>query len=297
MSITARILIGASLFSATIGAQTSPAAAGRGLRAADLVFRGGTVWTADAARPTATAVAVRNGRISYVGDDPGVQPFVGAATRVIDLQAGMLLPGFHDSHVHIVQGGLGLASCHLSMDATAQAVAMHIAACARDNPNTAWVTGRGWRLSAFPNASPTRGQLDAILPDRPAFFMAADGHSAWVNSRALTAAGVTASTADPQGGRIERDPLTGEPSGTLRDLAAGVMLGVIPRPSADEMEAAIVRGLALVNSFVITSVHEARAEEALLQPYLALDRRGPPTASVTVAAAAAVTLTDAAAAR
>jgi predicted amidohydrolase YtcJ len=110
----------------------------------------------------------------------------------------MLLPGFHDSHVHIVQGGLGQVSCDLSMDATAEVIASHIAACARDNPQAAWVIGRGWQLGVFPDANPTRSQLDAIVSDRPAFFMAADGHSAWLNSRALAAASITVATPDPQ---------------------------------------------------------------------------------------------------
>src|SRR5688572_30698736 len=142
-------------------------------------------------------------------------------------------------------------------------------AAPRENSQAAWVIGRGWQLGTFPNANPTRGQLDAIVSDRPAFFMAADGHSAWVNSRALAAAGISASTPDPQGGRIERDPATGEPTGTLRDLAAGLMLGVIPRPSADDMEAALVRSIALANSFGITSVHEASAQEVMLAAYKA----------------------------
>ena len=129
-------------------------------------------------------------------------------TRTIEIAGGLVLPGFHDSHVHIVAGGLGLASCDLSGDDTAEAVAAHIAACARDNPSSAWVTGRGWQLGVFPDAHPKREQLDAIVPDRPAFFMAADGHSAWANSRALAFAEITAATPDPQGGRIERDPAT-----------------------------------------------------------------------------------------
>ncbi len=268
----ARIVAAASLLSFAATAQTlSPVVA-----AADVVFLGGTVYTAEAAQPSATAVGVRAGRIVYVGDEQGVRPFVEASTRIIDLQGGMLLPGFHDSHVHIVQGGLGLASCELAMDATADAVMKHIAACARENPQAAWVTGRGWQLGTFPNANPTRGQLDAIVSDRPAFFMAADGHSAWVNSRALAAAGVTASTPDPQGGRIERDQVTREPTGTVRDLATGCLLRVMPPPSTKDMEAAIARSIALANSFGITSVHEASAQEVMIA------RRGTGPSTVAV---------------
>ena len=128
-------------------------------QAADLVLRGGVVFTADASTPTATAVAVRSGRIVYVGDDEGVARFVGAATRTVEIGDGMVLPGFHDSHVHIAAGGLGLAACDLSRDENAEAVVAHVAACARENPGSSWVMGRGWQLGVFPDANPTRQQV------------------------------------------------------------------------------------------------------------------------------------------
>jgi predicted amidohydrolase YtcJ len=260
--------------------------------AADLVFRGGTVYTADVEQPSASAVAVREGRIVYVGGEPGVDALIAPSTRVVDLQTGMLLPGFHDSHIHVAQGGLGLVSCDLSSEPNEEAIALHIAACARENPQAAWVTGRGWQPSAFANANPTRGQLDAIVSDRPAFFMAGDGHSAWLNSRALEAAGITRATPDPQGGRIERDPGTGEPTGTLRDLAVGLVLAVIPGPTTADFEAGIIRSVALANSLGITSLHEASAQEAMLAAYIALDGRDALTGRISVAAAVDLTLTD-----
>jgi hypothetical protein len=273
------------ILSGAANAQTAP-------QPAELVLRGGAVFTADVANPTPTAVAVRGGRIVYVGDDAGVGTFVDAATRTIEIGGGMLLPGFHDSHVHIAAGGLGLATCDLSEDDTAEAVLAHIARCAGDNPSSVWVTGRGWQLGVFPDARPTRQQLDAVVPDRPAFFMAADGHSAWVNSRALAEAQVTAATKDPQGGRIERDPTTNEPSGTLRDLAVSLVSQRVPRPSEAEIKAAIVRAIALANSFGITSVHDANVAEALMGPYLALDRENALHARVTLAAQVDLLLPD-----
>jgi predicted amidohydrolase YtcJ len=251
---------------------------------AELVLRGGTVFTAHAAHPTATAVAVRGGRIVYVGDDADIGRFVGAETRLIEIADGMVLPGFHDSHVHIAAGGLGLSTCDLSNDETVEAVTNHIAACARDNPSAAWVRGRGWQLGLFPNANPMRQQLDAVVPDRPAFFMAADGHSGWANSRALADAGVTAATPDPQGGRIERDAATKAPTGTLRDAAAMLVAREAPPPSAAEIKAAIVRAIGLANSFGITSVHDANVTEPFLEPYMELDREHALNARVTVAA-------------
>jgi predicted amidohydrolase YtcJ len=146
------------------------------------------------------------------------------------------------------------------------------------------VTGGGWQLGLFPDANPTRQQLDAVVPDRPAFFAGADGHSVWVNSRALTAAGVTAATPDPPGGRIERDA-NGEPSGTLRDSAAALIRRVMPRPTQADIEAGILRGVALAHQFGITSVHEANAAEIVLAAYHALDRRTALHVRVTAAAA------------
>jgi predicted amidohydrolase YtcJ len=262
---------------------------------AELVLHAGAVYTADARVPAARAVAVRDGRIVYVGDDDGVRRFVGAGTRTIEIGDGMLLPGFHDSHVHIAAGGLGLATCDLSGDETAEAVAAHIASCARDNPAAQWVTGRGWQLGVFPDARPTRQQLDAIVPDRPAFFMAVDGHSGWANSRALELAEITAATPDPPGGRIERDSATGEPSGTLRETAAISVARRVPRPSEDEIKAAIVRAIALANSFGITSVHDANVQEPMLAPYLALEREHALNARVSLAIGINLAMTDVAA--
>jgi len=130
--------------------------------------------------------------------------------------------------------------------------------------------------------------------NRPAFFMAGDGHSGWANSRALAEAGITASTPDPVGGRIERDQ-RGEPTGTLRDLASAMVARVIPPPTEQDLEAAIVRGIALANSFGITSVHEANAQESMLAAYLALDRRGALNARVSAAAAVNMAAVDASA--
>jgi predicted amidohydrolase YtcJ len=276
-------IVGAACCASELGANGQPA---------ELVLRGGAVFTADEARPSASAVAVRGGRIVYVGTDEGVVQFVGPATRTIEIDSGMVLPGFHDSHVHIVAGGLGLASCDLSGDDSAAAVAAHIADCASDNASSAWVTGRGWQLGVFPNANPTRAQLDALVPDRPAFFMAADGHSAWVNSRALVAAEVTAATPQPPGGRIERDPATNEPTGTLREAAVILVARQVPPPSHADMKAAILRSIALANSFGITSVHDANVPAVMLEPYLALDRDRALNARVSLAAQFNLLLSD-----
>lgn len=259
---------------------------------AELVLRGGAVFTADANNPSANAVAVRAGRIVYVGDDAGVERFIAADTRTIEIGSGILLPGLHDSHVHIAVGGLSLATCDLSEDDTVEAVVAHIAACARGNPAAEWVTGRGWQLGVFSAANPKREQLDAIVPDRPAFFMAADGHSGWANSRALELAGITAATPDPPGGRIERDAGTGTPSGTLRETAVIMVRRLAPQPGEAEIKAGIVRAIALANSFGITSAHDANVQEGMLEPYMALARENALNARVSLAVGINLAMTD-----
>jgi predicted amidohydrolase YtcJ len=251
---------------------------------ADLVFRGGTVYTADVSLSGARAVAVKKGRIVYVGNEQGVEAHVGLATRQIDLKGGMLLPGLHDSHVHIAVGGLNLDQCNLEEDDTVEAVTSHIARCAREHPAAPWVRARGWRLDVFADGSPKAALLDSIVPDRPAFLMSSDGHSAWVNSRALAVVGITAATPDPPGGRIERDPATRQPTGALREGAVFLVARQMPPTTASEWEAGIRKGIELANSFGITSLMEANADDALIAAYAALASRGELNAKVAVSA-------------
>ncbi len=182
---------------------TGPGATGNG--PADLVFLSGPVHTVDPARTRASAVAVRGDRIIAVGHDAEVRDLIGPATEVVDLHGKLLIPGFQDAHVHPVGGGLELALCDLSAADTAEAYRELISAYAAAHPEAPWITGGGWSLEAFPGGMPTRGFLDALVPDRPVFLLNRDHHGGWANSRALERAGVTSRTPDPADGRIERD--------------------------------------------------------------------------------------------
>lgn len=250
---------------------------------ADLVLRNGAVYTVDSTKPWARAVAVRAGRIVLVGSDSEAAALVGARTRVIDLAGRMLLPGFHDSHVHPVSGGMEMAACDLGEQSTRSGVVETIARCSRDKPGASWLLGRGWQLPVFPAANPGRALLDSLVPDRPAFFVAADGHSAWVNSRALAIAGISAATPDPPRGHIERDSLTREPTGTLRESASRLVRRHLPRLTAADYEAGLARSLTMAARYGITSLQEASADTMVLRAYAALDRRGVLTARVVAA--------------
>jgi len=195
--------------SALAGAPESPAEVAA--TSADLVLRGGAVYTVDAARSWAQAVAVSDRTISYVGSDAGAAALIGEQTRVVELAGRMVLPGLHDAHIHPISGGLRVLHCELGDLTDSASYVRAVSEYAAAHPDEAWIRGGGWAMDAFPSAIPEARLLDAVVPDRPVYLEATDGHSAWVNSRALEIAGITRETPDPVDGRIDRDPKTGEP--------------------------------------------------------------------------------------
>jgi hypothetical protein len=172
-----------------------------------------------------------------------------------------------------------MTECALDDLTTAAQVADSIARCARAHPGDTWFRGHGWQLPVFPHANPGRALLDSLVPDRPAYVRAADGHSAWVNSRALALAHITAGTKDPPNGRIERDA-AGNPSGTLREDAADLVSSILPPTTASDRMAGLERALRLANSLGIVAMQEASADSDILAAYQTLDRRHALTARV-----------------
>ncbi len=235
---------------------------------ADLVLRGGVVYTM-ASPARAEAVAVRGGRLVFVGANAEAEPFIGPETRVVDLAGRMVLPGFRDTHAHPATSGVESNECRLDDLPTAEAILTQIQGCVESTPPGAWLRGGGWALPAFPKANPGREALDAATPDHPAFLLAADGHSAWVNTRALERAGITRDTSDPPNGRIERDA-SGAPSGTLREAAVDLVYHTLPPYSPAQWRDGIQDALGLANSFGITAIHEAALTPESLEAYAAL---------------------------
>lgn len=221
---------------------------------ADLVFRGGAVFTADTDRTRTTAVAVTGGRIVALGAD--AEALVGGDTEVVDLSGKLLVPGFQDAHVHPVSGGLGLLRCDLSEATTQDEYLAIIAEYASANPDVPWILGGGWGMSAFPGGTPTAAALDSVVSDRPVFLPNRDGHGAWVNSKALELAGITAATADPEDGRIER-LADGSPSGTLHEGAMVLVSPLMPELSTEDLVAALLKGQEYLHSYGITAWQDA----------------------------------------
>jgi predicted amidohydrolase YtcJ len=249
-------------------------------RPADLVLRGGRIATMDGARSWATALAVRDGRVLAVGPDAQVSEHIGPTTRVIELRGRGVTPGFQDAHVHPVHGGLARLRCELHDTRGADEVLAVIAEYARAHPEETWIRGGGWYMADFPGGTPLREDLDRLVPDRPVFLPNRDGHSAWVNSKALELAGVTAETADPADGRIERDP-DGTPTGTLHEGAQDLVGRLLPDDTPDDLEAALRLGQAYLHSLGITAWQDAIvAPETEERAYVALASRGELTARV-----------------
>jgi hypothetical protein len=226
------------------------------MTSADLAFVNGSVYTVDAVRSRAQAVAVKDGRIVAVGSDGDLGDHVGPKTDVIDLAGRMLLPGFQDAHVHPPSGGLEMLRCDLNNLYTPAEYVEAIAAYARSHPERTWILGGGWYMGAFPRGAPERGALDAVVADRPVCLSSRDGHSVWVNSRALEVAGVTADTPDPPDGRIERDD-RGEPSGTLHEGAIGLVEDKAPAPTADDLLEGLRVAQRYLHSLGITAWQDA----------------------------------------
>ena len=250
--------------------------------AADLVLTGGHVHTVDPGRPGAEAVAVRGERIVAVGSAAEVAAIVGPRTRVVDLAGRLLLPGFQDAHVHPVEGGLDQLRCDVRDSQGRDGVLATIRAYVEANPDLPWIVGSGWYMADFENGTPRREDLDAIVPDRPAFLPNRDGHSTWVNSKALELAGIDRTTPDPPDGRIERDP-DGSPTGTLHEGAADAVERLLPPTTDDELLAGLRRGQAYLHSLGITAWQDAIVVEENQSIYRRAAEQGWLTARVEAA--------------
>lgn len=242
---------------------------------ASLVFVNGAVYTVDAARSWASALAISGERISYVGEDAVAKTFIGPDTRVINLNGRMLLPGFQDSHVH--PGMVANPENTVKLDGIMRAadVLETIRVFAVAHPDAAWIEGGGWDEGAFlPSGLPTRQMLDSVVADRPVFLYNNSGHGAWANSAALTAAGIDASTPDPANGLIQRDA-GGTPTGVMHeDTAMALVEAVIPPWTHEDHVNNLAAALKVMQHLGITALEEAMATPEIAAAYKTLDKRG-----------------------
>jgi len=213
------------------------------IQPADVVFKNGTVYTANDRAPKAQAIAVKADRIIFVGTNAAVQKYVGSQTRVVDLHGNTVLPGFTDAHQHL--SGVGFREMTLNLEGTTSLddlLAKVKARVDQAKPGE-WVTGRGWIETHWqPPVFPTRWDLDKVSPNNPVILGRADGHGAVANSAAFKLAGIDKNTPNPFGGEISKDKQSGEPNGMLLDAAQGLVRRRVPPTSRADEERAVVLG-------------------------------------------------------
>jgi predicted amidohydrolase YtcJ len=255
-------------------------------QAADFIFKNGDVYTVDKDQTWAEAVAVKDGKILYVGNNKGVAAFKGTVTRVVDLKGKMLMPGFVDSHNHAYLMAESLFWLSLNPYSTVEERQQAIKDYLKENPGIKQLRGVGWdeiiRDGKDRGLAP-RELLDQVVSDIPAVFIANSHHSILVNSKALEVAGIDKNTPDPQGGTIERDPATGEPTGILHEFSAqNLVINALPQPdfTVEQYKETIItwQEIAAEDGITSTFVPVHYPTENLLKAFEELDNTGKLTA-------------------
>lgn len=223
---------------------------------ADLIVINADIHTADPAQPRASGLAIKEGRFLAVGQTATVLSLAGPQTRIIDARGRSVTPGFMDGHSHMGGNAPRVAGVDLSYIVDKADWLKEIAAAHQRLPADEWLTGGYWDHTLADGVYPDRAMLDAIVPDRPVFLTHIDGHYAWVNTRALELAGVSASSAVPPGGEIVLDPRSGEPTGILLEGAMGLVSQIIPERNLAQRRAGLVEMQGFANSVGITGLHQ-----------------------------------------
>ena len=245
----------------------SAGAWGQAVPTAETVIVNARIYTVNAKQPWAEALAIRGDKILAVGKAKDIAAYRGASTKVVDAQGKLVLPGFTDCHIHFMEGSLGLTRVDLNGTKSVAEIQKRVKEYAVAHPKAEWIEGMGWLYSTFGAvALPDKKFLDEVVPDRPVYLQAYDGHSSWANSKALALAGITRETPDPPGGKIVRDA-KGEATGALKESAGDLVAKVTPKPTHEERVAALRLGMHEANKFGLVRVHSAGQDFEWLDLY------------------------------
>ncbi len=245
-----------------------------GAGAADTIIVHAKIYTLNDKQPWAEALAIKADKILAVGSDKDIQAYRGSLTKIVDAGGHLLLPGFEDCHIHFMDGSLGLVEVDLNGASSVAEIQRRVKVYAASHPKEPWITGMGWTYPTFgPAALPDKKILDEVVPDRPVYLVAFDGHSSWANSKALAMAGISKQTPDPANGKIIRDA-NGEATGALKESAGDLVATLMPKPTREERLAALRKGIHEANQFGLTRVHSAGQDFEYLDLYDELRRKG-----------------------
>ncbi len=237
-----------------------------------LVIRNANIWTGDPKSPRADTAIIQDGVIAFVGAEADANIPLGAET--IDAGGRLVLPGFTDSHTHLLGTGLAMQSVDLKSVPSVEEAVRRVAERLGTPAAGAWILGAGWDQNDWPGAQfPDRHSLDSVAPDRPVVLTHTSGHCTWVNTAALRVAGISANTPAPDGGTIDIDA-AGEPTGILRDNASRLIAAVSPKLHQDDRIAALKQATAHAHSLGVTGVHAMDVSRGELQALHALNDSG-----------------------
>jgi predicted amidohydrolase YtcJ len=241
---------------------------------ADEIVVHARIYTVNEKQPWAEALAIRGEKIIAVGTDQEIDAYRGTSTKVIDAAGRLVLPGFEDCHIHFMDGSLGLDQVDLNDARTVPEIQKRVKAYAASHTKEPWITGMGWTYPTFGAAAlPDKKILDEVVPDRPVYLVAFDGHSSWANSKALEMAGITKQTPDPANGKIVRDA-NGDATGALKESAGNLVGSHMPKPTREERLAALRHGIREANKFGLTRVQSAGQDFEYLNLFDELRRNG-----------------------
>ncbi len=233
-------------------------------RPADLVVTNARIYTVDDARPVVSAMAVRDGVVLFTGSAREALALRGSGTRVVDLGGRTVIPGMVDAHAHLLGLGQSLRNVDLVGARSYDEVIARVVAFAKGQPDGTWILGRGWDQNDWGDTRfPTHEALSRALPNHPVWLTRVDGHAGLANAAALRAAGVTAASADPSGGRIERTT-TREPTGVFIDNAKSLVERAIPAPSREDTRRAISAAISESHRWGLVGLHDAGESRATI---------------------------------
>jgi predicted amidohydrolase YtcJ len=246
---------------------TTIPAMGQSKASADVLVMNARIYTVNGRQPWAEALAIRGDRIVAVGSAKEIEAYRGPASKVIDAQGHVVLPGFADCHIHFMEGSLGLTHVGLNGATSVAEIQKRVKEYAAAHPNVPWITGMGWVYPTFgPTGMPNKKILDDVVADRPIFLRAYDGHSSWANSKALEMAGITRNTPDPPNGKIVRDQ-NGEATGALKEAAGELVSKLMPEPTREERLQALRLGMQEANKHGLVRAHSAGGDFEYLDLY------------------------------
>jgi len=235
---------------------------------ADMVLLNGNVITMNPKKPSVEAIAIIGDKIIKVGSNKDVKKLIGPQTKVINLKGKTVAPGFIDAHLHFISLGNTKKVLNLVGTTSKEEIVQIVANKISEEGEGKWIFGRGWDQNDWPiKEFPTRWDLDPVSPKNPVILTRIDGHALWVNSLALEKAGVTKETPDPEGGKIIRDPETGEPTGILIDEAMSLVEKIVPSSTYEERKEMAILASEECSSLGLTTVHDAGVDLETIKIY------------------------------